>query len=190
MFIADSNNSRIRRVDGGSGIITTIAGNGQGGFNGDGGAATSASLLGPSGVAVDAQGDLFIADAGNNRIRRVDAVTGIITTVAGSGQQGFSGDGGPATNVSLNLNPLGAVAVDTHDNLFIADYHDHRIRRVDALTGIITSVAGTGLANSTGDGGPATSATISFPMGVAVDAQGNFFVADASGRVRRVDGVI
>jgi sugar lactone lactonase YvrE len=187
LFIADTNNNRIRRVDGVSGIITTVAGSGQGGYSGDHGPATNARLSGPNGVAVDTQGNLFIADIGNNRIRRVDSITAMITTVAGDGTQAYGGDGGPANSASLNLNSLGSVAVDRHDNLFIADFNNNRVRRVDALTGIITTVAGTGEPSSTGDGGSAVSATIPFPLGVAVDTQGNLFVASIS--VRRVDAV-
>ena len=127
-------------------IITTVAGTGILGFSGDGGPATSAQLWNPSGVAVDSAGNLFLADGLNHRIRRVDAATGVITTVAGSGPSGgpgaFSGDGGPATSARLNV--PSAVAVDSTGNLFLADRNNHRIRRVDAATGIITTVAGDG----------------------------------------------
>jgi sugar lactone lactonase YvrE len=186
LFIADSGNSRIRRVDGTTGIITTVAGNGFPGFSGDGGPATGASLSFPSGVAVDAAGNLLIADFLNHRIRRVNGTTGIITTVAGNGIKAFSGDGGPATSASLIL-PF-ALAVDAAGNLFIADTYDHRIRRVDGTTGIITTVTGDGTANFSGDEGPATSATLAKPYGVAVDAVGNLFIADTgNSRIRRVD---
>ncbi len=168
-------------------IITTVAGNGFPTFSGDGGPATSASLNDPSGVAVDdLTGNLFIADEGNARVRGVDSTTGIITTVAGNGFPTFSGDGGLATSASLNR-PRG-VAVDRAGNLFIADEFNHRIRRVDRATGIITTVAGDGRAFFTGDGGPATSAGVAFPTGVAVDGAGNLFIADnGNARVRRVD---
>jgi sugar lactone lactonase YvrE len=171
------------------GIITTVAGNGTAGFGGDGGPATSARLNSPFGVAVDSSGNLFIADFQNHRIRKVDAITGIITTVAGSGPTGFlaggfSGDGDPATSARLN-SPFG-VAVDSSGNLFIADSFNDRIRRVDASTGIITTVAGGGFVF--GDGGPATSARLDFPSGVAVDSSGNLFIADTlNERIRRVD---
>jgi streptogramin lyase len=115
-------------VDAATGIITTVAGNGVQGFSGDGGPATSASLRSPEGVAVDGSGNVFIADTGNQRIRRVDAATGIITTVAGNGVQGFSGDGGPATSASLSR-PFG-VAADSFGNLFTADTENQRIRQV------------------------------------------------------------
>jgi sugar lactone lactonase YvrE len=172
-------------VDASTGIITTVAGNGIPGYSGDGGPATSASLSGPSGVVVDATGNLLIADSSNYRIRRVDASTGIITTVAGNGIRGFSGDGGPATSASLS--PIG-VAVDATGNLFIADTGNHRIRRVDESTGIITTVAGNGIRGFSGDGGPATSASLNYPTGVAVDGSGNLFIADAANnRIRWVD---
>src|SRR5207248_1915767 len=125
---------------------------GIGGFSGDGGPATSARLFGPKSLAIDAAGNLFIADAGNNRIRRVDAASGIIITVAGNGNFKFSGDGGPAT--SAGLIPSG-VEIDGAGNLFIADLENRRIRRVDAATQIITTVAGNGNFEFRGDGGPA-----------------------------------
>jgi uncharacterized protein (TIGR03437 family) len=187
IFIADTGNERIRRVSG-SGIITTVAG---GGFSGDGGPATSAAL-GPTAVAVDSSGNLFIADGGNNRIRKVSA-SGIITTVAGTGARGFSGDGGPATSETLSLVCCGgAVALDSSGNLFIADGGNNRIRKVSA-SGIITTVAGNGKGGFSGDGGLATSASLSLPIGVAVDANGNIFVADwGNNRIRKVSasGVI
>src|SRR5439155_767185 len=145
----------------------------------------SAQLSTPTGVAVDATGNVFIADADNHRIRRVAAGTGIITTVAGTGVAGFSGDEGPATGSLLNF-PYYA-AVDAVGNLFIADQGNFRIRRVEAGTGLITTVAGTGIPGFSGDGGPAISAQLSVPYGVAVDAVGNLFIADQGNfRIRRV----
>ena len=186
VFIADVSYSVIRRVDVATGIITTVAGNGTPGFSGDGGPATSASMFAPYGVAVDAHENLFIADFENQRVRRVDGVSGTITTVAGNGQSGFSGNGGPATSAQL-FQPDG-VAVDAHGNLFIADGNNFRIRRVDAVSGIITTVAGDGDFGDSGDGGPATAAGIRQPYGVAVDALGNLFIS-AGPEVRRVDAV-
>jgi sugar lactone lactonase YvrE len=185
LFIADINNERIRRVDAVTGIISTVAGSGQpgtayipGGYSGDGGPATSATLEIPNGIALDTQGNLFIADTYNERIRRVDAVTGIITTVAGDGQEAFSGDGGPATSASLDIARFGDVALDARGNLFIADTGNNRVRRVDAVTGIITRVAGGGpLAPPIGDGGPATSASLTPGLGT-VDAEGRLLIAD------------
>ncbi len=186
LFIADTSNHRVRKVNA-SGTITTVAGNGTSGFSGDGGPATNARLYFPSGVAVDTSGNLFIADANNYRIRKVNA-SGTITTVAGNGTSGDSGDGGPATNASLT-GPLG-VAVDTAGNLFIADvdWGNHRVRKVNA-SGTITRVAGAGgNCVGCGDGGPATSGNLQYPNGVAVDTSGNLFIADTgNNRVRRVD---
>ena len=181
LFIGDRSNVRIRRVDAATGIITTVAGTGFPGFSGDGGLAISAELREPRGVDVDNAGNLFIADLNNFRIRRVDA--GIITTVAGTSSRGFSGDGGLAISAELS-NPQD-VAVDSAGNLFIADSSNFRIRRVDAATGIITTVAGTGVSGFSGDGGPATSAELRSLGGMAVDSVGNLFMIDF-GRVRKV----
>jgi len=182
LFIADSGNNRIRRVDAASGVVTTVAGNGDADFSGDGGAATGASLFAPFGVAVDARGNVLVADSGNSRVRRVDAATAIITTAAGDGNLGFSGDGGPAT--SADLVPWN-VAVDSLGDLFIADNGSGRVRRVDASSGTINTVVGGG---SGGDGGAATSAVLINPENVAVDSSGNLFIADTiNRRVRQVD---
>src|SRR6266581_2875799 len=139
-------------------VISTVAGNGRVGFSGDGGPATGTTLASPSGVAVDAAGNLYIADHGHNRIRKVNT-DGIITTVAGNGTFGFSGDGGLATSANL-WGPTG-VAVDAAGNLYIADYGNNRIRRVNT-DGIITTVAGNGTAGLSGDGGLATSASLQY----------------------------
>lgn len=188
LFIADTFNSRIRRVDALTGIITTYAGNGDYGSSGDGGAATSATLSYPFGVAVDGSGNVLIADTDNHRIRRVDARSGIISTVAGTGEVGSGGDGGVATDAQMNT-PHG-LAVDGEGNLFIADYDDHRVRRVDALSGIITTVAGTGVLDFSADGVVATSAALYSPWAVAVDSAGNLFIADSTAnRIMRVDAV-
>jgi uncharacterized protein (TIGR03437 family) len=182
LYIADSLNNRIRKVSA-SGIITTVAGGGANGL-GDGGPATSAQLNRPFGVAVDASGNIYIADTDNNRIREV-SVAGVISTVVGVGLGGYSGDGGPATSAQLH-GPLG-LALDGSGNLYIADAANDRIREVSS-TGIITTVAGIGYVSSgdSGDGGPATSAVLSQPAGVAVDASGNLYVAEFSNRVRKV----
>jgi cysteine-rich repeat protein len=229
----------VRRVDGATGIISTVAGSALMGFAGDGGPATSAQLLAPEAVAVDGLGNILIADAGNFRIRRVDAITGVITTlgggrghscgdgpavnaqfgfprhvavdgrgnvlvadsesrcvrridvatgtitrVAGDGSNGYSGDGGPAT--SAQMSTPWSVAVDGAGNLFVADPWHNVVRRVDAVTGVITTAAGDGTSGDSGDGGPATNAQLNFPIGVGVDGRGNLFVANARS-VRRVD---
>ena len=176
------------------GAITTVAGDGEPGYSGDGGLATDAALnLGVYGVgdglAVDAQGDLFIADTFDNAIREVLS-DGIITTVAGNGTPGYSGDGGPATDAELN-GPDG-VAVNEQGDLFIADSNNNVIREV-LPDGIITTIAGNGAAGYSGDGGPATAATLNYPSGVAVDSEGDLFVADGgNAAVREVtpDGII
>jgi uncharacterized protein (TIGR03437 family) len=179
IFIADAGNSQIRKVTL-QGTITTVAGNGSGGFSGDGGPATSAQLSQPIGVAVDASGNIFIADVSNSRIRKVTP-QGTITTVAGSSSAGFSGDGGPATLAQLN--GASGVAVDALGNIFIGDDQNSRIRKVTPQ-GTITTVAGNGSRGFSGDGGPATSAQLA-PVGVAVDGSGNIFIAD-NGRIRKV----
>ena len=188
LFIADTFNSRIRRVDALTGIITTYAGNGDYGSSGDGGAATSATLSYPYGVVVDGSGNVFIADTDNHRIRRVDALSGIISTVVGTGEVGSAGDGGVATDAHIDT-PHG-LALDGEGNLFIADYDDHRVRRVDAFSGIITTVAGTGVLDFSADGVVATSAALYSPWAVAVDSAGNLFIADSTAnRIMRVDAV-
>src|SRR6266850_1646511 len=185
LYIADYRNQRIRKVAAATGIITTVAGNGTATFAGDGGAATSASLSGPYGVALDASGNLYIADYLNPRIRKVAAATGIITTVAGDGVFAFAGDGGAATSASLS-SPTG-VALDASGNLYIADYGNQRIRKVDAASGVITTVAGNGGPTFAGDGGAATNASLNFPSGVALDASGNLYIADYfNHRIREV----
>jgi hypothetical protein len=184
-FIGDSGDNRVRRVDALTGIITTVAGNGTRGYGGDGGPATGAELNGLRGVVVDGSGNLFIADASNYRIRRVDARTGIITTVAGNGTNTYSGDGGPATQAGMTM--VNSLALDSLGNLFVGDVLDNRIRRVDAFTGIITTVAGNGTAGFSGDGGPAVSAELDAPYAVAVDHFGNMFIGDsANNRVRKL----
>lgn len=178
LYIGDPGNQRIRKVDA-SGIITTLAGNGAQGYGGDGGAANNATLYNASRVALDASGNVYIADQSNHRIRKVTP-GGIITTFAGNGAGtpatgAFSGDGGPAVDASLN-NPT-AVAVDGAGVVYIADQFNQRIRKVD-LNGTITTIAGTGSAGPGGDGGPATAATLNYPGGITVDSAGNIYFND------------
>jgi sugar lactone lactonase YvrE len=183
LFIVDASNSRIRRVDARTGIITTVAGNGIAGFSGDGGPALLASLDSPSVVAFDAGGNLLIGEYFHGRIRSVDARTGIITTIAGSPGSDL-GDNGPALQASINPN---AIALDAAGNIFIAEYYGSRVRRIDAQTKIIATVAGNGQDGASGDGGLATNASLNRPGGLAVDKAGNIFIGDASWRIRRVD---
>lgn len=192
LFIADTVNCRVRRVDGRTGVITTVAGTGVAGFAGDGGQATQARLQFPYSVAVDSQGNLYIADTFNSRIRRVDARTGIINTIAGDGLLGYNGDNIPARNAHLflispllNVGGAGAVAVDSQDNIFIADTGNCRIRRIDARTGIITTVAGNGQFTFNGFSGTATSIAISFPYGLSVDRSDNLIVVDTGNNLIR-----
>jgi uncharacterized protein (TIGR03437 family) len=181
VFIADTLNAKVRKVSA-SGIISTVAGSGTPGYGGDGGAAASAQLNLPIGVAVDSSGNLYIADFGNSRVREVSA-SGAITTVAGSGSNGYSGDGGQAVKAQLN-GPQG-VAVDAAGDLFIADTENNLIREVTP-GGVISTVAGNGVSGYSGDGGLATSAQVGNPVSVTVDAAGNIYTVDASARVRQV----
>lgn len=167
-------------------VITTVAGTGASDFKGDGGAASAAGLSNPRGIAVDAAGNVYISDSTNNRVRKIDAASGTITTVAGNGNRDYSGDGGPAVKASIAF-PMG-LTVDREGHLYIADARNHRIRRVDAKTGIITSVAGQGMRGLGGDNGPALSALLSYPTSVTVDEEGNLYIADSeNGGIRRVD---
>ena len=183
LFISDSRNCRVRKVSGG--VITTVAGDGSCSNRGDGGPATSAGLNNPADVAVDSAGNLYVADSYNCTVRKVSG--GIITTVAGDGVCGYSGDGGSPTSAALN-HPIG-IAVDLIGNLYIADNGNCRVREVSGA--VISTVVGNGACGYGGDGGPATSADLYSPYDVALDASGNLYVADASNcRVRRVSGGI
>ncbi|MGA1984234.1 MAG: Ig-like domain repeat protein [Acidobacteriaceae bacterium] len=186
LFISDSNNHRIRRVDGNTQIISTVAGDGTPGFGGDGGPATSAMLDVPADVKLDGAGNLYIADSANHAVRMVNAATGIIQTIAGiGGQAGYSGDGGPATQALLS-NPDG-IAFDGDHTLYISDTGNNVIRKVNLTTGIITTVAGTGTAGFSGDGGPATSGQLNNPWGIALGSDGSLYIADLSNnRIRKV----
>ncbi|MBI2346731.1 MAG: thrombospondin type 3 repeat-containing protein, partial [Deltaproteobacteria bacterium] len=185
LFIADTGNNRIRRV-GADGNLTTVAGTGARGFAGDGGSAITAALMDPVGVAVDLASQLYFADQGNQRVRKVDA-QGIITTIAGNGDYGFGGDDVPGTETPL-ASPSG-ISVATTGELYIADIGNQRVRKV-GTDGLITTVAGTGEPFFSGDGGPATAAALWDPAGVAVDGVGNLFIAEvSSSTIRKVDRI-
>lgn len=228
LLIADTGNNRIRRVDGQTGTITTIVGANP---VGDGGLASNARLKEPRGLAVDLQGNLYIADLAHYRVRKVDRASGLISTVAGDGTQGQTGSGGPATQARLSqptdvdvdrdgnvyiadmwshrvvrvdavtgvLTPVvgtteaqlsnpQSVALDGKGHLFIADTFNHRVLRVDLVTGTIETVAGDGVGGFSGDGGPATMASLQYPSTLAIAPDGSLYILDANnGRVRRVD---
>ncbi len=192
LYIADSyqvgDNQRVRRLST-TGNLTTVAGTGMLGFSGDGASATAAALNRPLAVAVDSAGNLYIADSGNGRVRRVNSF-GVISTAAGNGGFGEAGDGGPAVNASFK-NPV-AVAVDGARNTYVVDTLGQRVRKIDP-SGVITTIAGTGEAGFTGDGGPAVNASLNAPNGVAADSAGNVYIADTGNvRIRRIgpDGTI
>jgi sugar lactone lactonase YvrE len=182
LFIADTGNNRIRKVDAATGIIRTIAGTGEPGSSGDGGPATSARITSPTALTVDSHGRLFVGQSGV--IRMVDT-SGLISKFAGNGAVGFSGDGGPATAAGISY--VTGLAFDTGGDLYLSDLANNRVRRIDTR-GIITTVAGNGTRGFSGDGGSATAAKLNSPLGLAVDAAGNLYIADTgNGRIRKVD---
>lgn len=185
VYIADKGHNRVRKVSVASGLISTVAGNGHPGFSGDGGLGSMASLNQPTSITFDPDGNLVIADWGNHRIRRVDARSGVISTVAGGGE--YLGDGGPANQASL-LEPA-SVVFDREGNYYITDSKHNRIRMVERGSGVIRTIAGTGAQGFSGDGGPATAATIWEPWGIALDKAGNVLFSDCglNSRIRRVD---
>ena len=184
IYVADTENHRIRKIDAVSGVITTIAGNGTNGSSGDGGDALLAAMD-PLDLKIDAAGNIYLVDHTFHRIRKIDAITNIITTVAGNGTDGFSGDGGQATSAQLSL--PSAIALDNANNLYIADLSNLRIRKVDATTGVITTIAGNGTIGSSGDGGDATQAQLQGIIDIDADASGNVYLLGWDNRVKRVD---
>jgi len=183
IYIPDAANNRVRKINLGDSIFT-VAGTGTAGYNVDSGDALTTLLYNPTGVAVDTLGNLYIADQHNQRIRKVDTA-GVMTVIAGTGITGFSGDDSAAVNARLN-NPI-AVATDTFGNIFVVDYGNSRIRKINAA-GIISTVAGTGVVGHTGDGGPAVAATLDTPTCVVADLQGNLYIADRGNNcIRKVD---
>ncbi len=189
LYIADRNSNRVRKVDA-NGIITTVAGDGGFFFMGDNGPAYRASLAGPTGVAVDDAGSLYIADRNNNRVRMVDSL-GMMHTVVGTGQRDYNGDSEVARETNLHL-PFG-VAVDKEGNVLVVDRSNYRIRRVALKSGKVETIAGNGLKMAQGDGGLSTGASISFPHGIVVDSKDNVIFSDKSNnRLRKIslDGTI
>lgn len=195
LYIADTLNNRIRFINANTHIISTFAGTGNAGYTGDNGAATSATLDGPTGVAIDSAGDVFIADTNNQVIREVLTASGNIITYAGTGKScalgnptNPCGDNGPATSATFT-DPL-AIALDSSNNLYIADYSVHRVREVNASTQIITTIAGVGIAGKGGNGGPANAAHLDHPSGVAVGSTGNVYIDDSYNNEIRCIGCI
>lgn len=189
VYIADTSNNRIRKVVASTGIITTVAGAGPSRFGGDGGPATAAWLKTPSAVSLDGSGNIYIADTGNQRIRKVTVSTGIITTVAGNGSVGFGGDGGQAA--AAQVSSPKSIDVDASGNIYIADTGNNRVRKVTVSTGIITTIAGNGTAGFAGDGGSPTAAQLSGPEGVAISNSGEVFLSDTgNNRVRKIEGSV
>ena len=186
IFISDFNNSRIRKVDAATGIISTIAGLGNFiYFDGDGGPAVNANIVFPAGIKVDASGNIYFSDYGNARIRKIDGATGIINTIAGDGTNTFGGDNGPATNAELNH--AFVLTLNAAGDIFIADKDNNRIRKIDATTGIISTVAGDGTASFGGDGGAPLNAQLNNPFAVAFDNSNNLFISDQlNQRIRKV----
>ena len=183
VYIADRENNRIRRITFTTGIITTIAGADSSWVNTDGVPATTALILLPSGVAVDAVDNVYLTDA-THRIRKIDRA-GIITTLAGTGAAGFSGDEGPAT--AAQLNDPADLTIDANGNIYFADVSNNRIRKIDSL-GVMHTIAGTGVAGYSGDSGPAPAAQLNAPTGLCIDGAGNVLVADAlNNRIRKID---
>ena len=183
LYINDDFNSRIRKVDT-FGMITTIGGNGTMGYAGDNNPATSAEFTEIRGITMDDTGNIIVADQGNNRIRKISAATGIITTIAGTGVAGYSGNNGPAT--AAEINSPAAVTVDTAGNVYFSEAIGNRIRKIDKM-GIITDIAGTGVAGFGGDNGTATAAVLSSPYGLAIGDSGIiYFADDGNNRVRKI----
>jgi DNA-binding beta-propeller fold protein YncE len=182
-FIADVRDHRVRVVDLASGNIRTFAGTGEGGSAGDGGPASRAALLGPRALAFGPMGDLYICLRNDHKVRQVEMRTGIIRTVAGTGERGYTGDHGPALRATFN-GPK-EIAVDRQNNIVLVDTENHCIRRIETVSGVVTTVAGTGQAGGSGDGGPATAATLKRPHGACLDEVGNIFIGDSENhRVR------
>ena len=186
LYVVDGGNNRIRKIDLSTGIIFTIAGTGTMGFSGDSGLATNASLKIPEDIAIDSTGDIYVADAGNNRIRKITAATNIINTIAGTGILGYSGDNGLA--ISAQLNGPSGLCLDRKGSMYVADVENNTIRKINLQTNIISTIAGTGTAGYSGDNNPATSAELRNPAQVYADTFGNIIMTDLNNNaVRKVD---
>ena len=176
IYIVDAYNHAIRKVSAGTNIITTIAGDGTPGFSGDDSLAVNAHLAVPQGICIDKNGNIYITDAYNSRIRRIDISSGIITTIAGNGLNGYAGDNGVALDAQIG-GPIG-ICIDNSMNIYFSDCLNHVVRRIDGSTGIITTIAGKGYSSYSGDGGPATEATLNTPSGVQLDKNGDLIILD------------
>ena len=187
LYVAEAMNHCVRRVDAGTGVITTIAGTGEEGYSGDGGPATEATFSQPYSLQVTPIGDLYVVDRLNYAIRKVAAATGLITTVAGTGESGYGGDGGPGAQAQMR--EPNDCALDGRGGLLIADVQDQRIRRLDLTSGIITTFAGNGEKERAGDGRPAVEASILGARAVCTDRRGNTYICEREGNgVRLVNG--
>ncbi len=179
MFFCEARNHVVRRVDAGTGVVTTVAGTGEQGYTGDGGPATEATLYEPYSLEVDADGNIYIVDRLNAAVRRVDGATGVITTVAGTGEPGYSGDGGPGSQAQMR--EPNDCFLDGRGGLLIADIQDQRLRRLDLASGIIDTFAGNGEKVRGGDGMPASQASILGARAVCMDGHGNTYIAEREG---------
>ena len=184
LYFSDTFNHCIRRVDARTGVIATCAGCGEAGYSGDGGPATRARFNEPYGIAVDNAGNIYIADRHNHCVRRVDGSSGIVVTFAGNGSSGFGGNGGPASRAGM-VEPNGLALDPAQNRLFIADVADHRVRVVDLASGIIGTYAGTGKAEHSGDGGPASACGIFGARAVKVAADGTVYILERQGSTLR-----
>ena len=191
MIVCMGRQHRVRRMDARTGLISLVAGTGEGGYSGDGGPAVDAVINQPYGLAVDVNGDIYIAQRFDPAVRKIDGRTGVISTVAGTGEFGYGGDGGPGDEAMLR--EPNDLYLDGRGGLLIADIQDQRIRRVDLVTGTITTFAGTGEKSRAGDGGPAAKASLMGPRAVCMDSLGNTYIAEREGNgVRRIsaDGTL